>query len=238
MDVEINLKVLLRSFLKHIWLIALITILVTLGTAAFTAFLVTPTYEATTVAHIWLDDSEMQATGKYDYATKILKLYVARIKSDETMNYAADLINDEDYTPEKIRSVVDVESTQGDPTLHITAKSSDPDQAINIANKVSEAAAYTIDDIATLVEIETATITSSSPSLAVNCVIGFLASAVLSFGICLFVDLSDTKITSEEQLANALDVPLLGAIPMVEWQMEEEKRAESNKSQVQRGTKS
>ncbi len=240
MDVEINLKVLLKSFLKHILLIISITALVTLGTAAYTLFLITPTYEATTVALIWTDDLNLQATGKYDYAAKIINIYAESIQSDDTMKAAADLIVDDSYTPQQIRSMISIEFAEGRPILYITAKSHNPYAAATIANKVREAAAYTLNDIAILKPEREAVVPSnpSSPSIVTNCVIAFLVSAVLSFGISLFVDLSDTKIKSEEQLANALDVPVLGAIPLVTWQMEEEKRAESNKSQVQRGTKS
>lgn len=238
MDVEINLKVLFKSFLKHIWLIVIITALVTLGTALYSAFMITPIYEATTVALVWTDDMNMQASGKYDYATKIINIYAESIKSDKTMEFASDLIVDEYYTPQRIRSMIEIEFAEGRPILYITAKSPNPDHAAAIANKVREAATYTI-DIATLRTTREASIptTPSSPSVVRNCIIAFFVSALLSYVICLFIDLSDTKITSEDQLTEILDVPMLGMIPWIDLSTEEEKRTEGGKSQVQGGTK-
>lgn len=238
MDVEINLKVLFKSFLKHIWLIVIITALVTLGTAIYSAFMVTPIYEATTVALVWTDDMNMQASGKYDYATKIINIYAESIKSDETMKFASDLIDDDYYTPQRIRSMIEIEFAEGRPILYITAKSPNPNHAATIANKVREAAAYTI-NIATLRTTREAGIPTNpaSPSLVRNCIIAFFVSAILSYAICLFIDLSDTKITSEEQLTELLDVPMLGMIPWIDLSTEEEKRAENGKNPIQKGAK-
>ena len=87
-----------------------------------------------------------------------------------------------------------------------------------LANAVTEAAQRTV-DIASLQVINSAQLPSSpsSPSLVTNVFLAAVISFVLAYGICLVIDLYNTKIVSESQLSTSLGLPVIGVIPVVDF---------------------
>ncbi|WBW98971.1 YveK family protein [Oceanirhabdus sp. W0125-5] len=51
------------------------------------------------------------------------------------------------------------------------------------------------------------------PSLKKNLVIAFLVGIVLAIGLCLLIEILDTKLKDEEDLKELIDIPVLASIP-------------------------
>ncbi len=204
--------------MKHLWIIVASTVLVSVAAAIYTAFFVTPVYTATTTSLVMVDDLNSTKGGNINTTISLMSTYAKLVKSDKTMQAASDLIVDENYTPEVISGMVSVSYEADGLILYITARSTSPENAAILANKVSEAAAYTI-DIATLDVYNKAVAPSSpsSPSMVKNVFIGFVLAFVASYGICLAIDLSNTRIVTEQQLADVVGAPVIGVIPYVEY---------------------
>lgn len=217
MEVEINLKVLLKSLLKHLWVIVLVTLLVTLLVAVYTVSFVTPVYRATTTACVLVTDRSGTTGSNLTTTINLMGTYAISVQSDNTMQVASDLIEDESYTPEAIRSMVEVTYEEGDIILYISAVSSNPNNAAILANTVAQAAAHSI-DLAELTVLNKAVPPTSpySPSLFVNLFIAAFLSFFATYAIFLLIDLNNNKVVSEEQLAEILEVPVVGVVPFVD----------------------
>ena len=218
MDVEISFKLLLKTLVKHLLLLIIITLLVAILAALYTNYFVTPIYSATTTARIMINDMNSTAQGNLTTTINILSTYATSIMSDFTLQTAADMIDDDQYTPEYLRNCISVTFDQGTIILYITAISTNPENAAIIANTVRKAAAYCNTDLAelTLLNEAKAPASPASPSLMKNVVFAALVAFVLLYALLLIVDIYNNKITTEEDLNFVLDLPVIGAIPLLD----------------------
>lgn len=217
MEVEISLKVLLKSLLKHLWVILLITLIVALLVALYTTSFVTPVYRATTTARLLITDLNGTPQSNLSTTINLMSTYAISVQSDDTMQLASDLIEDESYTPDVIRSMINVSYEENGIILYISAVSTNPENAAILANTVATAAAHSI-DLAELTVIKKAIAPTSpySPSLVTNLTVAVLLTFVATYALFLLIDINNNKIVSEEQLADVLDVPVIGVVPLVE----------------------
>ncbi len=225
MEVEISFKLLLKTLLKHLWLLVIITLIVALLAALYTTYFVTPTYKATTTARILINDLNATAGSNLQTTINILSTYATSVLSDYTLQTASGMINNAAYTPEYLRRIISVNYDAGSVILHITAVSTSPENAAILANTVCEAAASCNTDLADLTVITRAVAPTSpaSPSLILNVMLASVVAFILLYGIVLLHDLYNTKITTEEDLTQALDLPVIGAIPLLESLVAEKK---------------
>lgn len=218
MEVEISFKLLLRTLFKHLWLLVVFTLVVALIAMLYTTYFVTPTYKATTTARILINDLNATAGSNLTTTINILSTYVQSVMSDYTLQTAADMINMPGYTPEYLRQIIKVSYDTGTIVLHITATSQNAENAAIIANTVCDAAAYCNTDLAdlTVITVAKAPKSPSSPSLLINTALAAVLAFVAMYALLLVIDIYHNKIITEEDLATALDLPVIGAIPLLE----------------------
>ncbi len=216
MEVEINLGVLWKSFLKHLWAIILIALLVTLLVTVYTAWFVTPVYRATVEASVMINDMNQTQISNLNTTIALMGTYARLVTSDATMEEASRLVRNE-YSASQIRSMVNVTYEQGGVILYISVSSVSPEHAATLANQVAVAAQETI-DLAEMQITRSAVTPGSptSPSLTKNILIAFVFSFAAAYLLFLLIDLYNNKIASEKQLANLLDLPVIGSIPAVD----------------------
>lgn len=231
MEVEISFKLLLRTLLKHLWLLIIITLIVALLAAVYTTYFITPTYEATTTARILINDMNATANSNLSTTINILSTYAASVLSDNTLETAAKMIKNEAYTPEYLREITTVDYNAGSIILHITTVSTSPENAAILANTICEAAASCNTDLADLTVINRATPPTSpaSPSLILNTVLAAFAAFVLVYGVLLLLDIYNNKIVTEEELVQTLELPVIGAIPLLESLLTDKKSVSEGK---------
>ncbi|MBQ7364970.1 MAG: hypothetical protein IJW46_05180 [Clostridia bacterium] len=218
MDVEISIKLLLKTLVKHLWWIIIITVLVAILVALYTTYFITPVYSATTTARIMISDMNSTAQGNLTTTINILSTYATSVLSDDTLKTASEMIDDPLYTPEYLREIVTVSFDQGSIILYITAFSTNAENAAIIANTIRDAAAYCNTDLAelTLINEAKAPLAPYSPSMIKNVLLATMVAFVLSYALFLVVDIYNDKITTEDDLAAVLDLPVIGAIPLLE----------------------
>lgn len=225
MDVEISMKTLGKIFLKYFWIILLVAVLLMTASALYAHYFTTPVYSSTTSAMLLVEDLNTTKGNNLTTTINLMSTYAQCVKSDKTMECAAVLINDENYTPDRIRSMITVSYEQGGLILYIRATSSNAKNAAIIANKVREAAGATIDLASlTLMNEAKAPATSSSPSLLRNSLVSGLMGALLAYIVCVLTVICNTRIVSERQLADSLNVPVIGVVPLVDSPMDEKNK--------------
>ena len=218
MEVELNLKVLVNALLKHLIIILAVVLIVSLAVGIYTAFFVAPVYTASTTSLVMVDDLNATQNSNISTTINIMSTYARSVLSDKTMKFVSDYIKNQEYTPQVITSLTTATYDSGGIILYITAMGTTPENAQLLANAVTEAAQRTV-DIASLQVINSAQLPSSpsSPSLVTNVFLAAVISFVLAYGICLVIDLYNTKIVSESQLSTSLGLPVIGVIPVVDF---------------------
>lgn len=231
MDVEISFKLLFKTLLKHIWLLIIVTLVVALLAALYTTFLVTPTYKATATVRILNNDLNSTAGNNLQTTINLLSAYAKSVLSDTTLETASSMIPDTRYTPEYLRRIISVNYDEGSIILYITAVDTNPEYAAELANVICSATAYCNADLAELTVLNEAIPPSSpsSPSLVINVFLASFVAFVAIYGCVLVWDIYNNKIVTEEDLLGALDLPVIGAIPLQETLVSDKKNTKAVK---------
>lgn len=217
MEVEISFKLLLKSFLKHLWTIMLIVLVCAILTAVYTQFFITPIYMARTSSNLLVDDLNATQGSNLSTTINMMSTYAVKVKSDKTMETASNMIANGLIPPDELSEIISVSYEKDGTILYISAIYTDPVNAAKIANAVTEAAQASITgvnwDITNSAVVPEEPV---SPSLLKNVAIVALLALVASYGFFLLMDIYNTRIVSEEQLSSVLEVPVIGTIPKVD----------------------
>ena len=215
MEVEISFKLLLKSFIKHMWTILLIVLVLAVLTAAFTYFFMTPVYMAKSASNLLVNDLNATQGSNLSTTISMMSTYAKKVKSDDTMTIASNMIANGLIPPEELSELISVSYEKDGTILYISAIYTDPDNAARIANAVTDAARSSMPELKW--EITNSAVAPEeplTPDMIKNVsVVAFLA-LVLSYGFFLLMDIYNTRIVSEEQLSTILDLPVIGTIPM------------------------
>ena len=223
-EIEIDLGALLFALRKKPWVVLLAGILGLVVMFAYTRFLVTPLYSATTMMYVLptennnngysstLSDMQVGQQLTSDYASMIMS---RSFMEDVIDNLKLDL----DYTD--LLGLVDVSSPSNSRILQVSVLDPDPEEAMNIANEVANVAEKKLAEItsmqATKIYEKAALPTvPSSPNLKKNCIIGGMAAAFLALVIIAVLFLMDDTIKSEEDIEKYLRTTTLAVIPYVD----------------------
>ncbi len=217
MEVEISFKLLLKSFFKHFWTIMLIVLVFAILTAAYTQFFVTPVYMGQSASYLLVNDLNATQGSNLSTTINMMSTYAKKVKSDDTMKIASDMISNGLIPPEELSELISVSYEKDGTILYISAIYTDPENAARIANAVTDAARASMPELKW--EITNSAVAPAdplSPSLLKNVAIVAILALIASYGFFLLTDIYNTRIVSEEQLSTVLDAPVLGTIPAVE----------------------
>ena len=217
MEVEISFKLLLKSLFKHLWTILLIVLVVAILTAVYTYFFMTPVYMAKTASNLLVNDLNATQGSNLNTTIGMMSTYATKVKSDETIQTASNMIANGQISPEDLRELISVSFEKDGTILYISAIYTDPVNAARIADAVTQAAKYSMSGVQWEIT-NTAVVPEDpvTPDIIKNVGIVAVLALVLSYGFFLLMDIYNTRIVSEDQLSAVLEVPVIGTIPLVE----------------------
>ena len=224
----IDLLELARVLWKNVLAIALVAVLIGAAAFGYTAFMITPTYQAT--AALYVNNSSFSlgqtsfsiSASDLNTSNSLVSVYLYILKSRTTME---DVIKEAglSYTPEKVGQMISAKGVSSTSAFEVTVTSTNPAEAELIANTIAKILPDRISEIVdgTSVRIvDYAVIPShrSGPNLIKNTIIGMLAGAVLcaAFVVVRFLmnDHSKLMIQSADDLRTFYpDIMLLASIP-------------------------
>lgn len=211
---SIDLMELVRALWKNILLIALTAVLVGSAAFAYTAFRITPQYQATT--SLYVNSSSFRlGTTNYSVSTSdmsmsnsLVSVYLYILKSRTTME---EVIQEADlsYSPEQLSSMIYAQGVSGTAAIEITVTSTDPSEAELIANTIAKILPVRITDIvdgSSVRVVDYAIIPSrrSGPNIVRNTMLGILAGVVLSAAVVIVFSLLNGR--SREVVKSADDL--------------------------------
>ena len=166
------------------------------------------------------DTTSNVTSDQINSATKLVSTYSIIIKSDTVLQQ---VINDLglSLTYGELKDRVTVDAVDDTQVMKITVRSTNPEWAQQVCNKITEVSP---DAILEAVEAGSVKVISQapvptepvSPNVLKNTALAGMVGLVLCLGVIFLQVLLDNKIKSEEDIAKYLDLTVVGVIPEYE----------------------
>lgn len=219
-EMEIDLLELLMVMKKHLSAILLAGIVGLVIMFAYTSFLVTPLYSASSMMYVMPDNSNsMNSSTLSDMQVgqQLTSDYSSMIKSRSFMEDVIKKLNlTIDY--QQLLGKVEVTNPTSSRILQVTVNDPNPQTAADIANEMASVAESKLKEITGMQAIkiyEEAAVPDrpSSPSLKKNCALGLLAGIVLAIAVITILYLLDDTIKTEDDIEKYLGMTTLAVLP-------------------------
>lgn len=219
-EMEIDLLELLMVMKKHLSAILLAGIVGLVIMFAYTSFLVTPLYSASSMMYVMPDNSNsMNSSTLSDMQVgqQLTSDYSSMIKSRSFMEDVIKKLNlTIDY--QQLLEKVEVTNPTSSRILQVTVNDPNPQTAADIANEMASVAESKLKEITGMQAIkiyEEAAVPDrpSSPSLKKNCALGLLAGIVLAMAVITVRYLLDDTIKTEDDIEKYLGMTTLAVLP-------------------------
>lgn len=219
-EMEIDLLELLMVMKKHLSAILLAGIVGLVIMFAYTSFLVTPLYSASSMMYVMPDNSNsMNSSTLSDMQVgqQLTSDYSSMIKSRSFMEDVIKKLNlTIDY--QQLLEKVEVTNPTSSRILQVMVNDPNPQTAADIANEVASVAESKLKEITGMQAIkiyEEAAVPEkpSSPSLKKNCALGLLAGIVLAMAVITVLYLMDDTIKTEDDIEKYLGMTTLAVLP-------------------------
>ncbi|ERK32234.1 YveK family protein [Clostridium intestinale] len=212
--------------LKKRWLLILsVTLTCVFVSAIVSFFLIKPTYQASISVVIGGNKEESSSNTNQTYNDvmmyqKLVKTYSEFVKTRSVTEDAIDKLN-LDMTPGALLGMISVAPKGDTEFLTITVKSKDAYEARDIANQVAKSLKAITKDIKKVDNVQLvddALLPSGpvSPKPLLNIAIALILGLFVSVGIVFLIEYLDNTVKDTDELEKLLEVPVLGAIPMIE----------------------
>lgn len=218
-EMEIDLLELLMVMKKHLATILLAGIVGLVIMFAYTSFLVTPLYSASSMMYVMPDNSNSNSSTLSDMQVgqQLTSDYSSMIESRSFMEVVIKKLNlTIDY--QQLLEKVEVTNPTSSRILQVTVNDPNPQTAADIANEVASVAESKLKEITGMQAIkiyEEAAVPEkpSSPSLKKNCALGLLAGIVLAMAVITVLYLMDDTIKTEDDIEKYLSMTTLAVLP-------------------------
>ncbi len=221
----INIMDLVMLALHHIWIIILAAVVFAAGAFSYCKFFITPSYSATAsilVTNGAVTTSYDETTGKIASSDISASLYLSYTVVDilNTPDIYKKVANQlgKDYNYQGLMGCSSI-ARRSDETLFIdvTFSSTDPKEAMRIANKFVEIACGYIPEFipSARANVASTAIKASMtyPRTLMTTGVAGVVGAVAAYIVLFIIESMNRAIKGEEDFTSNFDVPLLGAVP-------------------------
>lgn len=223
MEYTIDLKDIFIMLKKRLWIILLITFLSTTIAAVVSIWVMQPVYQANTTLYVGKKTSNDGALGYQDVLMggQLVKDYRELAKSRLVANIVIHELGLENTTSDQIANIIGVNLKNETRIIEITAQSSNPEFAKQVANKVADVfkrkavELIEVDNVQVIDMAETPT-NPIKPNKVTNIAIGFLLGLMVSFGLVFLIEYLDSTIKTPEDIEKHLGLAVIGVIPRFE----------------------
>ena len=215
---ELDLGQLFSFYLSRLPLLIIAVIVGALIAGAYTYFLVPDKYTATSKMYMVSASSDAVVNlSDLNLGSSLSNDYVELMKSRPVLEDVIDKL-ELPYNYEQVLGMISLGVVNNTRIVQISAVSTDPHEAMNIANQVARTAKVQLPKVMeapspTIVEDAVLPVRRSSPSLSRNVIIGALALLVVVLAILTVLYLQDDTIKSSEDMEKKLGIMPLAVIP-------------------------
>lgn len=215
---EIDLLRLLGALWRRVWAISLAMLLC--GGIGFVCacYLIVPTYQAQ--ALMYVNNSEGNTTlslSDLSASQSLVDTYIVILNTRLTLNEVIERAG-LPYSYEELQEMIRAKSVNDTEIFAITVTSTDPVEAEQIANTITEVLPGKISEImdgssVRTVDMAVVPTQRAAPSVTRYTALGMAIGVVISCGIIILIELLDDRIHGSDYLVQTYGLPILAAIP-------------------------
>ncbi|MGM9684015.1 MAG: YveK family protein [Eubacteriales bacterium] len=219
---SIGVSDLFRLFVRHLWLLALIGVIVTASVGAFNFVTYDPEYTSTSSVYIVGDPNNTHnSTDASRVSLAIALTVVDDCREILTSRSVLDTVIDKlglDTTYKDLKEAISVKNVENTRIINVSVTAGSPELAKEIVDELCEYGGTKIVDymdIAGCKVLDSGTL-ESSPSNSRGVFTALLlgvASVIIAFAVMCALEFSNQKIITPDDLKKHTSVPVLGNIP-------------------------
>lgn len=217
MESTIDLSKILQIIRKNLKLLIILPIICLLISAIVTFFFLDSKYQASTQVLVNQKESDSQMMAQEVQSNiQLVNTYAEIVKSPRIIDKVSKEL-DGKYSSDEISKILTVSNEADSQVLNIDIETKSGSDSEKIANKMAQVFSeevpdiMSVDNVSILSEADN-TSKQVAPKTLVNLVMGLVIGLILTLLIIFIKELLDKRIKSEEDVANELDIPVLGSI--------------------------
>lgn len=218
-----ELKKYARIILKRIWIIIALCTIAGVVSAYMNYFVITPVYEANTTLYVNNKSDNKSSTVYYNdilSGQQLAKDYTEIIKSRAVTGEVIKQLGLTDITSDDLIGLINVDSVNETRVMQISVQNTDPNLALEIANKTADVFSEKVVD---LMNVQNVNIIDKAerpelpikPNKKANIVFAVFVSGLLAIGIIFFIEYMDNTIKTTEDVKEYLELNVIGTIPVL-----------------------
>lgn len=218
---ELTADKLIEIFLKKWYVIVSITLLFTLATFLFSAFLIEDEYtsEGTMIVTNNQDESKEISKTDLDASARLVETYRILLTSTKFCEKISQDIGSV-YSATDVQKALSLSSINDTEVLSVKATTTSRELSQQITQSVLDNAKEEIASVSEAYHVKIIDDAAypqnrSYPNVSFNTVLGFLLGVIFSVVFILLRTMFDTKIKDEQELKSKYNIPSLGAIPNI-----------------------
>lgn len=220
MEQTIDLEDLFKIIKKNFFSIVALPLLFGIIALLISMYLITPKYESTTQLLVNQKENENSILSQQVQSNlKLIQTYSEIIKSPRILDEVSNRL-DNRYTTTEIQNMLNISSQSDSQVLNISVKSEHSELSNTIANTVAEVFSEDIENIMNVDNVSILSVAEGNgeqvePRTLVNVAVGMFVGFILAALIIFLKEVLDKRIKNEDDVAEYLDLPVLGSIEKV-----------------------
>lgn len=217
---EINMKDLIRLVLRKWWIFVICSLIFGSATYVWTNYFTIPVYSSSTTLYVGKNiESQGIQTSDLSLGSILIHDYRELAKSKLVASQVIDEMGLQKISAGSLAGRIGVSQKNESRVIQISITDTNPQRAMELANKVAEVLQEKIIEI---MQIENVQIIDRaelqpfpiSPNKRLNYMIGIIIGLILGMGIILLIVYLDNTIKTPEDVQNHLGLPVIGNIPL------------------------
>ena len=222
-ELVIDWLYMLKSLVKHAWIILLVGVLFGVVAFVYTVTSVTPKYSSSVMLYVNNKSFSLGNTSvsisaaDLSASQSLIDTYITILKNRTTMEEVAAKAGSS-YSYGQLLSMVSTSKIEGTEVFRVTVTSHDPNEAAHIANCISEVLPERIEDIIEgssmrIVDSAIVNTTKVSPNVTSEVIKFFFIGAFIAAAVIILLSIIDDTIRGEDYILQTYNVPILSKIP-------------------------
>lgn len=213
----------IKSVLKRIWLVALVSVITAAAFFAYAKFGISPQYSSSVL--LYVNNSAVSvgdlgvriSSSDLSASQSLVKTYSVLLKNRTTLSLVKDLTGT-NYSWQQLNGMVKASSEDETEIMKITVTTPDPYESKLIANGIAEVLPERVSEIVEgssveVVDSAVANTSKVSPNVTSYTSKGFIIGFVLSVAFLVVLALLDNTIHDEDFIVQNFNSPILAKIP-------------------------